>query len=394
MIFLLSVSLPFPQAELSADGGGTRRIVGRDPVPEVAIARSQKDARMLLAGELPKAGGRLLLFSPNDYFETLLLPLRRDGALKELAVVLPGDNVLGGEHLAQVVEFLERAGVREEDRKTLRLSNGSIAGSVEGIPLTLCTLHGLAKQEGGEFLLALDTSILPVVYRNEVKTPMLELARKLVLTLADRRISAERVVLFDTVGREDFPLEQGYVAALLKEMIADPARFSGTLPEKWKLLGAAESAYFFSRYPEATELYRRYLQAAPKDASACYKIAMMALRDLDVDMALQWVNKAVDADPLYKRAYDGMGRYLAGKELFDSAERLYLAGLDRFPKDPSLANGLALLYLSRGEALREAGDAGAAAVLFAVASDVEGADPSLRGKAKALADSLTADTAK
>jgi tetratricopeptide (TPR) repeat protein len=218
---------------------------------------------------------------------------------------------------------------------------------------------------------------------------MVDLAWKLVLTLADRRISANRAVLFDAVGRADFPLEQGYLATLMREMLSDPGRFSDMLPEKWKMLKAAESAYFFAQYADGMALYRRYLEAAPGDASACYKIAMMAMRDLDVDMSLQWVNKAVEADPLYKRAYSETGGYLFRKDLQDAAERVLLAGLDRFPKDPLLATNLAALYLSRGEAFREAGETGAAAEFFALAADVEGADPPMRERAKTMADSLS-----
>lgn len=362
--------------------------MGRNPLPDVAVARSQREARELLAKELPGAGGKLLLVSPHDYLASLILPLRREGALKELAVVLPFDNVLGEEHLDEVRAFQKQAGVREEDRETLRLSNGSIVGAIEGMPLALYTIAGLPKLESGEFLLALDTSFLPALYRNEVKTPMVDLAWKLVLTLADRGISAKRAVLFDAVGREDFPLEQGYLAALVREMLSNPGRFSGALPEKWRMLKAAESAWFFAQYADGMALFRRYLEEAPEDASACYKIAMMAMRDLDVDMALQWVDKAVEADPLYKRAFAEMGKHLFRKELFDGVERVLLAGLSRFPKDPLLATNLAALYISRGEAFREAGETGAAAELFALASDVEGADPPLREKAKAMAGSL------
>ena len=388
-ILFLFVFLLAPQASFPAGSGEPYRIVGRDPLPDVPVARSQREARELLAKELPGAGGRLLLVSPHDYLATLILPLRREGALKELAVVLPFDNVLGEEHLEQVRTFQEQAGVPEEDRKTLRLSGGSIGGAIGGMPFALYTLAGLPRQEGREFLLALDTSFLSAVYRNEVKTPMVDLAWKLVLTLRDRRVFANRAVLFDAVGRADFPLEQGYLMILAREMLSDPGRFSDTLPEKWRMLKAAESAYFFAQYADGMALYRRYLEAAPGDASACYKIAMMAIRDLDVDMSLQWVNKAVEADPLYKRAYSEIGGYLFRKDLLDAAERVLLAGLNRFPKDPLLATNLAALYLSRGEALREAGETGAAAEFFALAADVEGADPPMRERAKTMADSLS-----
>jgi len=368
----------------SADAG----VVGRDPVA-VSTARSQQEAREALEKGLPGAGGRALLVSPHDYLGTLLLPLRKEGLLKGLVVLLPHDNVLTEGHLDDLRGFLEKEGIPEGDRKGLRVEGGSIVGTIRGMPIVISTLTALPKQEG-EFLVVLDTAFLPAVYKNEVKTPMVALARRLVLTLADRNVHGKSIVLFDAVGRTDFSLEQGFLASLLREMLAAPRDFTADLPEKWKILGAAETAYFFSQYPDGMLLYKEYLGKAPGDASACYKIAMMAIRDLDVDLALHWLVKAVEADTLYLRAFSEVAGYLFRKELFEGAERVLLSGLSRSPKDPLLATNLSALYLSRGEAARAAGDAETARDFFSFAAGVEGADRQMRERARSLEESLPA----
>jgi hypothetical protein len=369
-----------------ADAG----VVGRDPVP-VSIARSQQEAKAALEKGLPGAGGRVLLVSPHDYLGTLLLPLRKAGLLKELVVLLPHDNVLTEGHIEELRGFLEKGGIPEGDRKGLRLENGSIRGTVEGMPVRISTLTGLPKQEG-EFLVVLDTAFLPAVYKNEVKMPMVGLARRLAVTLADRNVRGKSIVIFDAVGRADFPMEQGYLASLLREMVGAPGDFTSDLPEKWKILGAAETAYFFSQYSDGMVLYKEYLGKAPGDASACYKIAMLAVRDLDVDLALHWLVKAVEADPLYRRAFSEVAGYLFRKELFEGAERVLLSGLSMFPKDPLCSTNLSALYMSRGQAAREAGDAQTARDLFFLAAGIEGAEQQMRDRARSMAESLPAPT--
>ena len=384
-VFMLAMCLP------GGSGAGTR--LGSEPVSRLLTAKTQAAAGDLLKRELPGAGGRLLLVSPHDYLPELLLPLRRSGILAELVVVLPFDNVLAQGHLDDLRAYLAKNGAAEDDRKSLAIDNGVIRGRLDGMSLTLCPLTAIPGP-AADPLVVLDTAFFPAVYRNEVKTPMLELARKLILTLRDRGVGAKTVLIFDAVGRPDFPLEHGYLASLLGEMLSDPGRFSGSPPEKWRLLAAADHSNFFSQYPDAMMLYKRYLGMAPNDASACYKIALMAMRDLDVDMSLQWVNRAVEADPLYARVFSEIAGRLHRKELFEDAERVLLAGLSKFPKDPLFATNLSALYVSRGEALREAGETAAAGDYFRMAAETEGADPALRERAGKMADAPAHDPPK
>lgn len=383
----LALLLPWTVFPGIVDAG----VVGRDPVANVAAARSQREARDVLEKRLPGAGGRVFLVSPHDYLGTLLLPLRRAGALKELVVLLPHDNVLADVHLDELRGFLAKEGVAEEDRKRLRLESGSIRGEIEGLRVRISTLTAMPKQEG-DFLVVIDTAFLPEVYKNEVKTPMMTLARRLMLTLADRNVRGDVVVLFDAVGRADFPLEQGYLAPLLREMIATPRDFTNTPPEKWRILAAADTAYFFSRYAEGMTLFKEYLARMPTDASACYKIALMAIRDLDVDLSLHWLGKAVGADPMYLRGFSEVAGYLFRKELYEGAERILLSGLSQRPNDPLLATNLSALYLSRGESARESGEADAAREFFRLAAGVEGAEPSLRERARSMAGPVSTPT--
>lgn len=365
-----------------AQGVTQAGVAGKDPIPVVETARSGREFGILLERDLASAGGRLFIVSPQDYL-SVLLPLRRSGFLKEVVSVLPDDNVFTDVHLENVRSFLLRAGVSKEDCGSFLLDNGAIRGTAEGMPLRLLPLSRIPKQ-AGDFLVVVDTSMFPALYRNDLKTPMLEIAWKAMLTLADRGVGAKAAIVVDSVGRDDFPLSFGYLAAALREMLSGPGKFTGTLPEKWRLLLAAEHADYFGRRAEALDLYKGYLSKAGADASVSYKLALVGIRDLDIEFALHWLGRAVETDSLYRRAYPEIAAYVHKKDLFDAAERILQAGLEHFPKDPMLAGSLAGFYVSRSEALQRADDVGLAAEYLKEAMKVEGAPPAVTERAKAL----------
>ncbi|HEY5995931.1 MAG TPA: hypothetical protein VIU29_02875, partial [Candidatus Deferrimicrobiaceae bacterium] len=220
--------------------------------------------------------------------------------------------------------------------------------------------------------------------QNEVRNPTVTLARRLMATFRERRVAAASAILLDSLGRADYPLELGYLAGLFREMLSSPDKFASGLPAKWGDFASAELARFFSQYPEALELYKKFLDQEGNEPSTCVKIARMAIRDLDVPFALQWVNRAASSDPLYRRAYPELAEYLYGKDMFDQSERVIRAGLAKFPKDPILATGLARFLVARGEAALEKDDPQFAEANFREAMQVEGADPDIVEKASRL----------
>jgi hypothetical protein len=365
--------------------------VGDAPVQAV-ILRSESEAKEAIGRDLPTTGGKILLVSPHDYLSLVLIPIRKGGVLADLQVILPVEVSFGPEDLGGIRKRLEAEGIAEGDRSSFRWDNTTVSGRIDGMPVSIHTLPGYPRQETPR-LVVVDTSFFPVVHRNEVATPMVGLAIKLVRTLASRNVTAGKVLILDALGRADFPLEHGFLPQLLKELAEDPGSFSSGLPERWAAMAAADHAYFFAQYPEAVTQYREYMDLAGRvDPSACYKVAMMTVRDLDVPMALHWINKAAASDNLYRRAYGEAAEYLVRKELYDQAERILKGGLERYPGDPPLATALAAIYIRRAETLRDAGDEPGALAYLRLASEVEGASPGIKERLRTLAHPAGADT--
>ena len=369
---------------LQAEGISRAGVVGKEPVNRLHSARSLEGLRTGIADSLPAADGRLFAVSSRSFLNELYIPLVRSGLLKELFVLLPSEDAMIDSNLADIRKQLAQAGLSQAELGSFHLDNGTIRGLMGGIPIQLCSLTRIPVREGRKEVLLLDPEFLLVIHRNEVKTPIVESAWKLLVTLRGKDVRVDDVVLLDLPPDGDLTLRYGFLPSLLWEMTAMPSEFADALPRKWDLLRQAESVFFFAQYPEAMSLFRKYVDMNPKDASACYKIAMMAVRDLDDDMALQWLNRAAAADSRFARGYVVAADYLVEKKLLDSAERILRGGAAAFPKEPRMATSLAAFFLMRGGRILEAGDPEGAKAYFEMAAQVETADPAVREKANRL----------
>jgi len=357
-------------------------VIGKDAP---ALLRSERSLDVLSAGigeRVASRGGRLFSVSSRTFLEEIYLPLARAGRLKELFLLIPGQGALKEEDVTGIRDRLAAAGVPPADRGTFRLDDGTVRGVMEGVSVRIFPVTRVPAGDGVDAVLLVDPEFLLSLYGNEVKTPIVELARKLVVTLRDRNVRSQDVFLADLPPADDASLRYAFLPILLREMIAAPATFGETLPEKWEILQRAETAAFFAQSAEAVLLYRRYLDLAPGDASACYKIAMAAVRDLDDDMALHWLNRAAALDVRFVRGFRTASEYLAQRRLYDPAERILRAGTWAFPKDGALSTSLAAFLLMRGESILETGDVARAEEYFGMAAGVEGADRAVVESAK------------
>lgn len=379
-----SACLAFPSGPArAADAAGRDAAVVEGPAATLQVARGLSESRERLAAALEAGGRRLLLLSRTNFLRLLILPLRREGRLDECVVVLPADDALTEGKVGVLLEAMKYDGVSDADRAGFTIDNGTFRGRIEGMPVVFATLGTLPAGNGVPRVVAIEDAFFQDM-RNEVRSPVTALVRKLNSTMHARHVASTGMVLLDTSDRPDSPLEDGYLTLLFREALSSPALFAERLPPKWEAFAAGELARYFAQYPEAFDAYRRFLEAQPDEASTCFKIAMMAIRDLDVPFALQWINRAAAADPRYRRGFAELAAYLFGKDMFDPAERVIRAGLARFPKDPVLATGLANFHIARGEAARESGDSELAAANFRSAAEVEGADREAREKANRL----------
>lgn len=68
----------------------------------------------------------------------------------------------------------------------------------------------------------------------------------------------------------------------------------------------------------------------------------------ELDKAIEWLNKAIESDREYARAWLSLGILYRRRRDFDEAERCYQEGLNFSPNDPELLANLGRLYISKG----------------------------------------------
>jgi tetratricopeptide (TPR) repeat protein len=380
---ILSISAMF--IGMAFGTGASAGRIGLDPPKRVQVVQSDKELKAVLDATLSGSEGKMFVLSQKNYMQDIHLPQARAGLLKDLAILLPTDKALNESVLPEIRHNLAESGMTQMDLQTFAFDNGLFRGFAGHVPVRIFPLNRIPEMSDGRVLLVLDPMILLASYRNEQKTPITELARKLIVTLRDKKVVSDDIVLIDPEPIDDLTLRYGYLALLLREMIESPGTFGDSIPAKWEILQQAEYAYSFARYPEAMNLYRSYLDKMPNDASACYKIAMMAARDLDGLTALQWLNKSAAVDARYRRGYVEAADYFEKKDMQEAAEQILLGGVSSYPKDSRLATSLAVLYVSEGQKAWESGDTEGAAEYFEMATSLQAADAVIKEKARKLA---------
>jgi tetratricopeptide (TPR) repeat protein len=361
-------------------------IIGRDPIREVSVIKSQNDAILRLKTDLPESRGSLVIVSGQDLIPGVFMPLFRSGELKRLLVVLPIERGLLPEELETLKKSWENYGTTAEDLKSLHLDNGVVRGTFLGKPFSYAPVTNIPDGDGVT-LVAIDIAFPVALFLDEVRTPIVELPIRLVRTLEKRKVEARRVHLWDSTGRGDISLEYGFIPRLLADLVKNPeSALSGDSGEKWATLGEAEHARFFVQYPEAEALYRKYLSYDPKDPSACYKMAFLSSRTEGIDASLEWVAKAVDLDAAYADAYQDLAVYAFKKGLIEDTEKVLVAGLKKLPENGVLATSLVEALIAKAKEADDAGEKKRAEAYLLRASQVPHADQGMRAHAKELLD--------
>jgi hypothetical protein len=360
-------------------------LVGAEPVARTFAIRTVADGVAELEKSLASVDGNLLVLAQRNVTREFILPVVRSGKARRVDVVLPFAKDPSDSEVDEIRANLVRNGITDMDAMTLKNSKGIISGFIGKVPIRFMSLPRIPDMGEDKVAVLVDPAFILASYRDETRTPVTELARKLVLTLRDRHVRADDVFMIEPDSLDDITMRYGFMGSLLKDMLLHPEAYKENLPERWRLLQEAEYAQSYAQYPDALRLYREYLKAVPDDASACYKIAMMAARDLDEKMALQWANNADRIDPRYARAYLEIADFFEKKGMADLTENFIVAALSNHPTDTRLASTLAAFYLTQGKRAQSGGDSEAATEYFTLAAEVNGADPSIREMAGKLA---------
>ncbi|MDO5037632.1 MAG: tetratricopeptide repeat protein [Tissierellia bacterium] len=99
---------------------------------------------------------------------------------------------------------------------------------------------------------------------------------------------------------------------------------------------------------EAKDLFRQILEEDPKEAGACYGLAILS-REERPQKAIYWFEKAILRNPNYSQAYYYQAHVWNDLCQKDKAEELFLQAIAIDPLDPLALNDLGSLYEEEGK---------------------------------------------
>jgi hypothetical protein len=285
----------------------------------------------------------IVLFSPDDHLADLFLPLHREKKISALMVVVPSENSLTGENLAAWRSYISTLSPGSDNLFLLR------EGTLDGFLVRVVSVKDW-KGKPGNGPVILDLAFLLAMYQNEIRTPFVDLPRKFLSTLDDRKVDISRIRPW-VVRRDLIPLAYGYLPKLIGEMVQTPSAFRKDLPRKWRELRRAEYLAFFSANEEAIPHFEKYRKEEPEDPSILFKLAQMHFVDREIERGMRYLHRAFKADAYYIRGYSESALNFFRKGEFENAERVLRAGLLSDPQNPDLKQGLGRILLEQAKKL-------------------------------------------
>lgn len=297
----------------------------------------------------------ILVFSPDDQLRFLGPDDAAPGNVRLTQVVpIPGGITKG--HFDDWVRNLPPS-LRAAE--SFRFDNGSILGEGEYGAVRVTTVDRSAPWPHDPSLL-IDADFFIPLYLDEVRTPMIPLVMKIYAALRRGGVRPRSVTIVSRTGEMMFPLDFGYLPALLREVFLAPESFRDDLPRKWKRVEEAQFLAFFGQREEALGKIETDLRPG-EEPYAHYIAAVLRFQGEDFEGGVKELGEAA-ADPEYRRGYlVQAGALWRGGEL-GAAERILRAGVSRFPSEMVLNAGLARLLFEQAVAVREE-DAGKARTL-------------------------------
>ncbi|MCB2188239.1 MAG: tetratricopeptide repeat protein [Deltaproteobacteria bacterium] len=172
---------------------------------------------------------------------------------------------------------------------------------------------------------------------------------RLITSVLERRLTTARSRLWEILGQVDRAVDEFMVAAQKNPNA------------RWPYFGLGSLMTRHRRLAEAERCYQKILNLEKKSAAAMVELGRLAERRRDVMGARLWFDRAIDAKPMYLKAYDALaesymaeGLWDAGVEVLDRAVKKWGAPYAERHEQLGRLNYILGNYAEAAEAFREA----------------------------------------
>ncbi len=317
---------------------------------QVSGERRQLIARLLKTGSAAEIVHRArLLCSDPAILPPEAVSVAIDYALfSEIIVVLPNSSPPEEINLDRSRALLFQAGfLTESEALGLSLNNGSIIGTVRGMPFQI-PHPDLLPDLDRPIVLHVDLGYFRDSYKDEIKTPSYDLLYTLASSLRDSRYKVLATTLSYSNQEVDFSLESRFMIRDLATLLRQPQLLDGGTPASWTLRAGALYANAMFSNERGRDLTEQAVQATPDDAAAHYARALDLFGQRLADQGFAALDRAVALDRGYALEYLTLAERGLEMQNRDKAIELLRNAVAALPEDPFIRLRLADLLIQTG----------------------------------------------
>ncbi len=245
-------------------------------------------------------------------------------------------------------QMLESGMASEEEAANLTLHKGQFSGTIAGKPFQALTIAQLPAIEK-PILLHIDLTYFQSVYKGEIKTPLYPLLGTTLTALKKQNWPTLAVSISFSCLEGGVPLASRFVGRDLGAIFKHPEYLNSSLPEQWDSRSRALYLENFFQKEKMRKIYLEMEQNTPSDPSIQFALYDLSRQFKEGDKALEYLRKAVEADPVYALEYLNLAKTAQEKQLPDQVFRMLGLAQSTFTENPFIALNLAQAHLQAGQ---------------------------------------------
>ncbi len=243
------------------------------------------------------------------------------GLFKRLVWVLPSKQPIASLPIEEFRRVLvETRGYRETELMDLEIKGNNIEGMIAGIPVTVTTLEDLDVAEQTAIVdlnlnFFLGIKAQDPDFRIGTKTTI-DLLRK----LKEKRIKTRYFTISLSAFSGRIPMDMRFIGRLIEEFLANPGYLDGELPEKYRMMIAAEDSLVDKKYAEAAAIYQKLSERYDDDPGIFFSLAVARGFEGKGEESRDALVNAYLLDPAYVRGFFQLARILAANDEIKTGE--------------------------------------------------------------------------
>ncbi|AJF05722.1 hypothetical protein [Geoalkalibacter subterraneus] len=256
------------------------------------------------------------------------------GFFRELIWVIPSAHDPDQLDLATLRQQLTEAGIlSESEGHSLHAASEGFAGTAGGVPFRIVHPEQLPGLEG-LVITHFDLSFFGELYRNEVKTPIHDLGREMLVQVRDK--SWETLATTLTAGNRSgrVPLDLRFLVERLRFWLDNPAQLDAPLPAPWREQAQALYLATFLETERVAEKLTKLCEEHPNEA-AFHFARYRALRAVKQgNQALAALERSVSLDSVYALEYLPLATTARDAGRLEKALQMQELAEKALPNDP------------------------------------------------------------